>query len=304
MSTTALADILAPGATLERLATGATWGEGPAWIPATRTLRFSDIPGNRILQWSADTGELTVYQTDVEFANGRTLAADGSVIQCSHGRRAIERERDGHLETLIDRFGDHRLNSPNDVIVHSDGSIWFTDPPYGITQAHEGHLGTPEYGGNYVFRLVPDGTLSAVITDMEEPNGLAFSPDERILYVTDTSAALRTDGTGHHHIMKFDVVAHPGGPPTLESGHVFAEISPGLADGIRVDEDGRVFSSSASGVQVFSPEGELLGVIEVPETVGNLTFGGPEGTDLFIVATTSLYRIPTRVRDASSRWRS
>lgn len=304
MATSALADILAPGAQLERLATGATWGEGPAWIPDSRTLRFSDIPGNRILQWSADTGELTVYQDDVEFSNGRILAPDGSVIQCSHGRRAIERERDGALETLVDRFGDHRLNSPNDVTVHSDGSIWFTDPPYGILQAHEGHLGTPEYGGNFVFRLAPNGTLTAVITDMEEPNGLAFSPDERTLYVTDTSAALRTDGTGHHHIMKFDVVAHPDGQPTLTGGHVFAEISPGLADGIRVDEDGRVFSSSASGVQVFSPDGELLGVIEVPEKVGNLTFGGEKGTDLFIVATTSLYRIPTRVRDASSRWRS
>ena len=293
----AFAGLFASGATATLLASGATWSEGPVWIPSRDSVRWSDIPANRILEFHLRSAELTVYQTDVEFTNGRTLAHDGSVIQCSHGRRAIERDVDGTVTTLVDRFEGARLNSPNDVVIAQDGSIWFTDPPYGIVQPHEGHPGEREYGGNYVFRFEPEtGRLDAVITDVEEPNGLAFSPDESILYVSDTSAALRTDGTGNHHIRAYDVIS-----TQCANGRVFAVIEPGVSDGFRVDLDGNVWTSSADSVQVYNPEGIRLGRIPVPETVGNLCFGGPDGTDLFLAASTSLYRIRTNARDASAK---
>jgi gluconolactonase len=182
------------------------------------------------------------------------------------------------------------------VIVASDGAVWFTDPPYGIVQAHEGHPGQPEYGGCFVFRVDPvSGAVDAVITDIEEPNGLAFSPDESVLYVTDTSRALRRDGTGNHHIVAYQVSAEF----VCSSPRVFAVIEPGVADGIRVDEQGRVWSSSADSVQIFAPDGERIGRLPVPETVGNLCFGGPDGSVLYLAASTSVYRISTSTRAAS-----
>jgi gluconolactonase len=291
-----LEGIIPSGALAVRLVTGASWSEGPVWLPESRRLRWSDIPGNRILEVDPLIGELIVHRTDVEFTNGRTLARDGAVIQCSHGRRAIEREVDGQWEILVDRFNGRRLNSPNDVVVKSDGTIWFTDPPYGIVQAHEGHLGDPEYGGNFVFRFDPTSLeMTAVVTDMDEPNGLAFSPDELILYVSDTSAALRPSGEGFHHIRAYDVV---DGDSCL-NGRVFAVIEPGLPDGFRIDAQGRLWSSSADSVQVFSTTGALVGKIPIPEKVGNLCFGGPNGADLFIAATTSIYSIPTLTTGAT-----
>ena len=289
--------VLAPDATLRRIATGATWSEGPVWIPTSGTVRWSDIPGNRILQVDVASEELSVYAGDVEFTNGRTLDRTGAVVQCSHGRRAVERDIDGVVTTLIDRWNGARFNSPNDVVVKSDGTIWFTDPPYGIVQAHEGHPGEREYGGNFVFRFDPfTGSITPVITDMEEPNGLAFSPDESILYVSDTSVALRTDGTGNHHIRAHDVLDSV----FCANGRVFADIDPGVSDGFRVDEAGNLWTSSADSVQVYSADGERLGKIAVPETVGNVCFGGEAGTTLFIAATTSLYSIETRMRDAAA----
>lgn len=297
----AIAPGLVPdGARLERITTGATWSEGPVWLPADGRLRWSDIPEDRILEVDPRDGELKIHRTGVEFTNGRTLDLDGRVVQCSHGRRAIEREVDGAVTVVADRWNGHRLNSPNDVVVASDGAVWFTDPPYGIIQAHEGHPGAPEYGGNYVFRIDPvDGRVDAMIRDVEEPNGLAFSPDESVLYVTDTSAALRTDGTGNHHIVAYDVAADF----SCSAPRVFAVVEPGLADGIRVDEQGRVWSSSADSVQIFGPDGAELGRIPVPETVGNLCFGGPDGSTLFVAATTSIYAIATTTRDAAHRGR-
>lgn len=287
------------GAAVELITSGATWSEGPVWLPDRGVLRWSDIPGNRILEVDPRDGVLRVHRVDVEFTNGRTLDLSGAVVQCSHGRRAIEREIDEQVSIVADSWDGHRLNSPNDVVVASDGAIWFTDPPYGILQAHEGHLGDPEYGGNYVFRIDPvDGTVAPVIRDVDEPNGLAFSPDESVLYVTDTSAALRTDGSGHHHIVAYDVVAS-GASVKCVDPRVFAVIEPGLADGIRVDEQGRVWSSSADAVQIFGPDGTALGRIPVPETVGNLCFGGANGSTLFIAATTSIYAIETTTRDAA-----
>lgn len=291
-----LTGLLAPGARVERLGGGATWSEGPLWLPADEAVIWSDIPGNRVLRWTEATGEVTVDREPAEFTNGRTLDRDGRIVACSHGRRAIERtESDGTTHVVVDRFGTARLNSPNDVVVASDGAIWFTDPPYGIVQPHEGYPGDREYGANHVFRFVPETwELTAVITDVEEPNGLAFSPDERLLYVSDTSCALRVDGTGEHCIRAYDVTDDW----KCVNGRVFAEINPGVADGFRVDEHGNVWTSSADSVQVYAPDGTRLGKIAVPEIVGNVCFGGADGSTLFIAASTSLYRVRTSTRSA------
>jgi gluconolactonase len=285
-----ITDLVDPGAAPERLGGGATWSEGPLWLPADNAVIWSDIPGNRILRWSAATGEVTVDRAGVEFTNGRTLDREGRVVTCSHGRRAIE--RDGVV--LVGHYGTARLNSPNDVVVASDGAIWFTDPPYGIVQPREGYPGEREYHDCYVFRYDPiSRELTPVVIDMEEPNGLAFSPDEKLLYVADTSAALRGSG-GNHWIRVYDVEDLR----RCKNGRLFAEVSPGFADGFRVDVHGNVWTSSADSVQVYAPDGRRLGGIPVPEVVGNLCFGGPGKDTLFIAATTSLYRLPTRTRSA------
>jgi gluconolactonase len=289
------AGVIPIGVELIRVVTGARWSEGPVWLPDRAVLRWSDIPLNRILEVDPNVGELIVHRRDVEFTNGRTLDLEGRVIQCSHGRRAIEREVDGEVETLVDSFSGVRLNSPNDVIVASDGAIWFTDPPYGIMQAHEGHLGEREYGGNFVFRFdPPTGAITPAITDMDEPNGLAFSPDQTILYVADSAATLR-GGAGNHHVVAYDVSVDF----TCSNPRVFAEIEPGVPDGLRVDIEGRLWISSSDSVQVFLPTGERIARIPVPERVGNLCFGGPDGSILFIAAGTSIYSIPTSTRQAA-----
>jgi gluconolactonase len=276
---------------LERLCTGATWSEGPVWMHEDDSLLWSDIPANRMLRWH-DTSGMSVWREAVEFTNGHTREADGSLLHCSHGMRAIVRTRfDAGLtgardEIVVSHYRGRRLNSPNDVIVKSDGSIWFTDPPYGIVSDHEGHRAQSELGDCFVFRFDPaTGELRVVSDFVEEPNGLAFSPDERILYVSDTSAALRSGG--HHHIVAFDVLEGQ----TLARPRVFADISPGLADGMRVDVHGFVYSSSQDSVQVYHPDGTRIGRIPVPETVGNLTFGGAARDQLYITASSSLYRI-------------
>ncbi|WP_199521544.1 SMP-30/gluconolactonase/LRE family protein [Jiangella anatolica] len=283
-----MTSLLADGAALERLHTGTEWAEGPVWLPRTRRVRWSDIPNDRILEWDAATGETTVYGSGVEYTNGRTLDLDGHVVQCSHGRRRVERDVDGVVTPIVDAVEGRRFNSPNDVVVAGDGAIWFTDPPYGIHESgREGHPGEQEYGGCHVFRYdEAGGELRAVVTDMAHPNGLAFSPDESVLYVADT-------GGDERAIRAYDVVDGRCG-----NGRMLATVRPGAADGIRVDEEGRVWASSADSVQVFTPGGERIAVVPMPETVSNLCFGGDDGTELFITATTSLYRIRTATRPA------
>lgn len=283
-------------ATLERLWTGAIWSEGPVWLPNEGVLRWSDIPNTRILEFDEATGETRVHRENVEFTNGRTLDVNGDVVQCSHGRRAIEREVNGVPHTLVDSVDGVRLNSPNDVVVHSDGSIWFTDPPYGIIQPAEGYPGEREYGGCHVFRFdEATSELRPVVTDMEMPNGLAFSPDERTLYVSDTSAS--HSSSGRHWIRAYEVTDDG----LCENGRVFVDISSGLPDGLRVDDVGRVWTSSRDGVLVFGSDGVLLDSVPVPEVVSNLAFGGADGHDLYITGTTSLYRIRTTTRSGVRR---
>jgi gluconolactonase len=281
---------------VERLATGAAWLEGPAWTPWG--LLVSDIPGDRILRWDGATG-FEVFAAAAEFSNGRTVGPDGRVYQCSHGRRAVEElHADGSSAVLVDHYGAARLNSPNDLVVGPDGAIWFTDPAYGIIQAHEGHLGEREYGDHYLFRFDPaDGGLRPVVVDVEEPNGLAFAPDGRTLYVADTSAALQPEGMGNRLIRAYDVV--PG--RACKNGRDVARMTLGLADGFRVDAEGRLWTSHGANITVIAPDGTWLETIAVPEKVGNLCFGGDTGTDLFVAASTSLYRLRTHTTDA---WRS
>ena len=289
-----LLDLLAPDVRAQRLGGDAAWSEGPVYLPAEDAVLWSDIPGDRILRWDAATGAVSVHRTEVEFTNGRALDLQGRVVTCSHGRRAIERtEPDGTTHVLVDRCDGVRFNSPNDVVVKSDGTIWFTDPAYGIIQPQEGHPGEREYDDHWVFRFDPGvGDVAPVVLDVEEPNGLAFSPDESLLYVSDTSAAFGRDSRGGHHLRVYDV--YDG--RRVKNGRVFAAVEPGVPDGLRVDVTGNVWTSSGNGVQVFAPDGTRLGLVPVPEVVANVCFGGPDSSTLFVAATSGLYRIPTRTR--------
>lgn len=281
---------ISPSEHVERLWTGGVWGEGPVWIPEKRCLRWSDIPRNVIMEYDSRSQQTYVHRQDVEFTNGRTLDLEGRVVQCSHGLRRVEYELDGEPSMIVDHWGDHRLNSPNDVVVASDGSIWFTDPPYGILNPEEGHPGEMEYGGCYVFRYEPDTReLHPVVTDLSRPNGLAFSTDESVLYVSDT--ADEQEGL----IRAYPVDVHTG---TAGAGFDFASVVPGCSDGFRVDEEGRLWTSSLDGVQVISPAGDVILRIPLPEKSANLCFGGVDGHDLFVTASSSLYRIRTLTRQA------
>ena len=299
--------LTAQDAAVEKVASGAQWAEGPVWIPARSAVRFSDIPGNRILEYREATGALEVYSANAEFPNGRALDRTGAVIQCSHGRRAIERDTGTaadavpSVSTLVDSWNGRRLNSPNDVIVKSDGTIWFSDPSYGIQKEEEGHPGREEYGDRWVFRFDPaSGELTPAVIDVEVPNGLAFSPDESILYVSDTSLGTPAMDGGPrlhgHAIHAYDVVSGR----FARNGRVVVEVRPGVPDGFRVDVHGNIWSSSKEGVQVFSPAGERILEIKVPETVSNVCFGGEDGRTLYMTASTSLYRIRTTVTDAAA----
>lgn len=304
------AELVNPEAELTRVATGATWSEGPCWIPDSGVLRWSDIHGDRILQYSPSTGQTSEYRRGVEFTNGRTWHPEGYVVQCSHGRRRVETDKNGTVEPLVDSWDGVRLNSPNDVVVAGDGSIWFTDPHYGLTSPGEGHPGELEYGACYVFRFDPKtGRMEPVVTDMEEPNGLAFSPDESVLYVADSSAVRKPEGVGNRHVRAYRVergqmergVGRGQGfeQVSCTEGRTLFEIPAGIPDGLRVDESGRIWCSAEDGVHIYTPDGDHLGHIPVPEVVANLCFGGEDGRDLYIAATTSIYHLRVNVRDTT-----
>jgi gluconolactonase len=287
-------DSVAKGAgKLTRLCTGAAWSEGPVWMHEDDSVLWSDIPNNRMLRWQPQDG-MSVWRTNAEFTNGHTRETDGALLHCSHGLRAIVRTKfEADLsnpkdEIVVDNYHGKRFNSPNDVVVKSDGTIWFTDPPYGIVSDREGHKADGELGQCYVFCFDPKTKALRIVTDwVEEPNGLAFSPDETKLYVSDTSAALKTDGSGNHHIAVFDVADDKN----LSNPRVFAVIDDGLSDGFRLDKYGFLYTSSEHGVLVYHPDGTKLAHIPVPEKVGNLTFGGANRDHLFICASQSLYSI-------------
>jgi gluconolactonase len=274
-----------------------SWAEGVVYLPRTHSIRWSDLLADRILEHDLSTGAERVYGTGVEFTNGRTLGLDGSVIQCSHGRRRVERAVDGGVEAVVAEWNGVRFNSPNDVVVAGDGTVWFTDPPYGLVLPGEGHGGEREYGDHWVFRHDPvTGVTTPVVVDVEEPNGLAFSADESLLYVADSSRVTRGDA-GNHHVRVYDVV---GG--RCKNGRVFATVEVGVPDGLRVDAADRVWVTAGDGVHVYSPAGDLLGSVLLPEKTANLCFGGPENTDVFIAATTTIYRVKALTTDAARRY--
>ncbi|MCT7378677.1 SMP-30/gluconolactonase/LRE family protein [Chelativorans salis] len=278
--------LIIKNARLEELYSGCRWAEGPVWFGDANQLLFSDIPNQRMLRWEPDGG-VSVFRQPSNFANGNTRDRQGRLVTCEHGTRRVTRtEPDGTITVLADSFEGKRLNSPNDVVVGFDGSVWFTDPTYGILSDYEGYRAEPEQGAQNVYRLDPEtGDLSAVIGDFRQPNGLAFSPDEKTLYIADSAAS--HDDTAPRHIRAFDVVDGK----RLENGRVFALIDNGIPDGMRVDTEGNVWSSAADGIHCFAADGRLLGKILIPQTVANLTFGGPRRNRLFITATTSLYSL-------------
>ena len=273
-------------AALETLATGFRWIEGPVWMGDADCLLFQDIPNDRTMRWIERQG-VSVYRAPSNYANGQTRDRQGRLIACSHRERCLYRtEYDGRITKLIDRHAGKRLNSPNDVVVKSDGSIWFTDPLYGISNDYEGGRQASEQPP-VVYRFEPEtGEIRIVANDFDGPNGLAFSPDETRLYVAETGN--QTEESPRQYIRVFNV--EPDGA-TLSGGDIFYKIEPGYCDGMRVDEYGNIWSSAADGVHCISADGELLGRIFVPHRVSNVTFGGPAKNRLFIGGSTTLYAI-------------
>ena len=279
-------------ATVERLYTGARWAEGPVWFGDFRSLVFSDIPNNRMLRYCEVTDEVTLFRQPSNYSNGNTRDLQGRQITCEHLTRRVTRtEHDGSLTVLLDRFDGRRLNGPNDVVVDSDGAVWFTDPGYEIVMAYEGERAGAELPTR-VYRLDPvTGHATVVADDLVKPNGLCFSPDESRLYITDTGNSHDPDGPGH--IRVFEVVEGR----TLRGGQVLVDMSPGFADGIRTDRDGNVWSSvgwagpGTDGVHCLTPDGDFIGRIVLPEPCPNLCFGGAKRNRLFMTASQSLYSL-------------
>ncbi len=270
--------------------TGMEWAEGPVYFAEGDYLLWSDIPNDRMLRYS-DADGVSVFRQPAGFTNGHYRDLEGRLVSCEHGNRRVSRtEHDGAVVTLADNYEGNRLNSPNDLVVKSDGTIWFTDPPYGILSDREGHKSDSELTGCFVFRLEPDtGALEVVVDSMDRPNGIAFSPDESILYVADTGEP--------GNIMAFDVEDGR----RLTNGREFAVVSPGKSDGFRCDTDGNIFTSAADGIHVYSPDAELLGKILVPEDRNaNCCFGGPDKNRLYICADKSLYSIVLNARGAQT----
>ena len=279
-------------AAVERLYTGTRWAEGPAWFGDGRYLLFSDIPNDRILRWLEDTGEVSVFRRPSNYSNGNTRDREGRLLTCEHDTRRVTRtEYDGTVSVLIDHFQDKRLNAPNDLAVHSDGAIWFTDPGYGIMSNYEGHKAPFELPAQ-VYRLDPKSrAVSVVATDLDKPNGLCFSPDEKNLYIVDSGRAKKPGDP--RPIRVYDVVDGA----RLKNSRIFANMAPGNSDGIRCDVDGNLWASAGwvgagyDGVHVFAPDGTLIGKIHLPETCANLCFGGAKKNRLFMTASQSLYAL-------------
>jgi gluconolactonase len=279
-------DLIHTNVGLSRISAGHIWTEGPVWFPAHNLLLFSDIPNARICQWTPDGG-VSVYRQHSDYANGNTRDPMGRLVTCHHGTRSVIRtEHDGSRSVIADRHAGKLLNSPNDVVVRQDGSIWFSDPTYGILSDLEGYKAEPEQDGSFVYRVDPNSfEITAVTKSFVQPNGLAFSKDETRLFIAESGSS--HDPSVPSVLRVFDV----GEDGNLANSAEFCEIDNGLPDGLRVDRHDNIWCSAADGVHVFSPDGDLLGKIRVPETVANLTFGGARGNVLFITASTSVYSI-------------
>jgi len=273
----------------ELLFDGCRWSEGPVWFQDGNFLVWSDIPNNRMLRWVPDAiaGSVSVFRTNSNYSNGNTRDREGRLVSCEHGARRVTRtEVDGAITVIADSYNGKRLNSPNDVVVKSDGTIWFTDPNYGIMSDYEGHKGEVEQDGCNVFRFDPkSGKLTVVADDFDKPNGLAFSPDESELYIADSASAHEPEKP--RHIRAFKV----GSGSKLSGGKPRFILKQGFPDGFRVDTDGNVWTSAGAGIDVFEPGGDVLGRINFPQNVSNLVFGGPKRNRLFVTCTHELYSV-------------
>lgn len=279
-------------AAVERLYTGTRWAEGPVWFGDGRYLLFSDIPNNRMLPWQEETGEVTVFRNPSSYSNGNYRDRQGRLLTCEHDTRRLTRtEYDGAITVLMDHYQGRPLNAPNDLAVHSDGAIWFTDPGYGIMSNYEGHKAQFELPAN-VYRLDPKTRdVTVVVGDLDKPNGICFSPDEKKLYIVDTGVPKHP--TDPHPIFVYDVVDGM----SLTNRRLFVNMAPGTSDGIRCDVDGNIWSAAGwgsqeyNGVHIFAPDGTLIGKIHLPETCANLCFGGAKKNRLFMAASQSLYSV-------------
>jgi gluconolactonase len=286
-------------AAVERLYTGTRWAEGPVWFGDGRYLLFSDIPNNRVLRWQEETGEVSVFRSPSNYSNGNCRDRQGRLLTCEHDTRRLTRtEYDGTITVLIDHFQGKMFNAPNDLAVHSDGAIWFTDPGYGIMSNYEGHKASFELPAN-VYRLDPKTNQTNVVaSDLDKPNGLCFSPDEKKLYIVDTG--IPKHPTDPRPIRVYDVVDGA----RLTNGRLFVNMAPGSSDGIRCDMEGNVWAAAGwggeeyNGVHVFAPDGTLIGKIHLPETCANLCFGGAKKNRLFMAASQSLYAVYVETQGA------
>lgn len=281
-------------ARVHKLFEGCAWAEGPAWSPGWRSLVWSDIPNDRQLRYDESSGAVGVFRYPAGYTNGNTVDRQGRLLSCEHGGRRVSRtEFDGAVTTIADSYDGKRLNSPNDVVVKSDDTIWFTDPAYGIESDYEGNREPQEQDGCFVYRVDPStGDIRVVADDFIRPNGIAFSPDESLLYISDTGATHAGDGP--RHIRKFHVTS----TGDLADGEVFATCTEGFFDGFRLDVEGRVWASAGDGVHVYAADGTLLGKVLVPEVVANVEFGGAKRNHLFICGTTSLYTVKVMTNGA------
>jgi gluconolactonase len=290
--------ILGPSPELKLLSSDLKFAEGVCWVERSGFLIVSDFLNDRIVKWSERDG-LSIFRQPAATANGNTVDLEGRVVSClTRGRSVVRQEHDGYLTTMADRYGKGRLTSPNDVVVKSDGTIWFTDPDYGFLCPDDfGHGDKPEQDRNRVYRVVPEtGEITAVSQDFDKPNGLAFSPDESVLYVGDTG---RTHGEFRpHQLMAFDVIKNG---TALANPLVFTVIEPWVPDGFRLDVDGNLYVTAGDGVQVFNPEGEMLGKILTPQTAANCSFGMSDNQTFFIGATTSIWSIRLNTAGAVKR---
>jgi gluconolactonase len=282
-------------AAVERLATGFRWVEGPVWFGDGRYLLFSDIPNNRIMRWEEETGAVSVFRKPSDFANGNTRDRQGRLVTCEHDTRRVTRtEYDGTITVLADRYDGKRLNSPNDIVVKSDHSVWFTDPPFGIAGNYEGTRAAPELPHG-VYRIDgQNGEVTLVAEGIKGPNGLCFSPDESLLYIVECRVTPRL-------IRVYDLV---GGGRRLANGRTFVSCGPGLADGMRCDTDGNLWigfggGEGVDGVAVFAPDGTMIGHILTPERVSNVCFGGLKRNRLFMTGSQTLYALYTEAQGAT-----
>jgi gluconolactonase len=273
-------------AKLELLDATSRWAEGPVYVPAGRYLLWSDVPSDRIMRWDESSGHVSAFRAPSQNANGNSLDRQGRLVTCEQLTRRVTRtEHDGSITVVVDRIDGKRFNSPNDVIVGSDGAIWFTDPTYGIDSDYEGRRATSEIGRSRLYRIDPsDGSVRVASDDFVQPNGLALSPDERRLYVSDTGRTHLEGGPAHIRVFNVN-------DGKLTGGDVFAECTAGLFDGFRLDEAGNVWTSAGDGVRCYEPGGALIGMIRVPDPVANVCFGGPARNRLFICATGAVYAV-------------